>query len=141
MTATLTDYAADVATKLAAAGLSLVKGTNLFNGPMRANAAEGISGQAVFCHVVGGLPAIDYCDNSASPQLHFPTVQIMVRSNPRAWDAGLALANNVYEAVHDQPPAGYVSARCAQSAPLYAGELTNGEFLWSINLDMIKEET
>lgn len=141
MTTTLSNYASDVATVLGAAGIGLTLGTNLYTGPMRAHEAEGVPNEAVFVITVGGRSPIDYCDHSHTPQLHFPRVQIMVRSDPHDWDGGLALANDIYEAIHSKEPSGYVSARSAESAPIHVGETDNGEFLWSINVDLIKEET
>jgi hypothetical protein len=141
MTTTISDHAVNVAVQLAAAGIGLTRGTNLYNGPMRAQDAEGVPSEAVFCHVTGGVPPIDYCDNSHTPQLHQPSVQIMIRSAPRGYDAGLALANDVYEAMHSKPPSGYFGCLAQQSAPLYAGETRNGEFLWTVNLTLYLDET
>jgi hypothetical protein len=130
----LRDFASDVATALDAdVALSLTLGTNLFIGKMRAADIGGVPDACVSVMTIGGPPPQDYCQGGThSPQYYQPTLQVMVRSAPRDWAGGDAVARAVFESVNDSPPSAYHGARAQTGAPLYVGEDDEGQHLWSI---------
>jgi hypothetical protein len=129
----------DLANQIVARTTGHAVGTDIFCGKMREEGA-GIPTQSVWCLLRGGMEPIDYCDNSPTPQLRQPIVQILVRGNPGDFSGGQALARTVKDAVHDHPPAGYFGCRVQQAEPIYLGEEHNGAHLWSLNVMMYIEE-
>jgi hypothetical protein len=126
--------AEDLVTVLAAAGLGLVPGTNIFRGPPRAPSA-GVPSKAVFCLGTGGYPPRPFVDGSGLC-VRQPTVQITIRSDAEDFAGGEALARDVSNAVHMHPPAGYGDVLVRESEPTYLGQDEAGRHLWSINAEM-----
>lgn len=134
----LRDYAADVVTKLAAAGISLTAGTNLFHGKMRAADVAGFPDKAVSVLTLGGPAPQDYCQGGThTPQMYQPTVQIMIRSNVRDFSGGETLARTVYGAIHDASITGYHGCRAQTGSPIYVGETNEGHHLWSLAITLM----
>lgn len=131
----LSNYEEDVVDALAAGGIGLTKGTNLFAGPLR-SASENFPQKVVTCMLNGGPSPLNYCDGTAANQLRYPVVQILIRSDPHGYEAGRNLVEQVYETLHDTPPAGYIGARFLSSGPGYIGSEDNGNHVWSLNLQM-----
>lgn len=138
---TLRDFAADVAAHLAAGGLSLTLGTNLFIGKMPPSRIASAATPLVSVMTIGGPPPIDYCNGSAhTPQLYQPTVQVLVRSPARDWSAGDATARGCFDVMNDTVPTSYFGSRAQTAAPLYLGEDEAGEHSWTIPVTLWIEE-
>ena len=133
-------YDSDVVDVLDAAAIGLTRNTNLWPGKARAAVPGTVPIESVWVMETGGPEPINYCDGATTPQLREPTVQIMVRGDPRDWHGGRVLADAVWDAIHDNPPAGYIAARCMQPTPLVLGEDENGNPLWSVNVRLIISE-
>ena len=128
----------DVAAQLAAAGLGLVVGTNLFTaGPQQVQA--GVPSQAVFCVLYGGYGApVRYFNgalsSSAGTEAREPRVMVYVRSSRQDYGGGLTLARAVKAALHDvTPPAGYDWIRVEEQEPIFLYQTDNAEFVFSMS--------
>ena len=123
---------------------ALTKGTNLFYGPIRPP-GNGIPNKCVFAFINGGNPPESYCDGGAGVSLKQPNVQVMIRSDKGSSDdygGGSELANDVWEAIHDQSTATGLTygIKCQQSGPNYLGKDPQDQHIWSINAIVFKEE-
>jgi hypothetical protein len=126
---------------LAAAGIGLTKGTNLWSGPLRPD-DDDVPAQAVFVLLSGGPGPVDYSDGGAGQSIHEAGLQVFVRSNQEAHAAGQTLARNVWGTCHKASPSGCLaySCVCRQSEPIYIGKDDAGRHVWSINLLVKKKE-
>jgi hypothetical protein len=124
----------DVVTELAASGLGLVSGTNLFTGPER-SVGDGIPDQAVFVLATGGAPPAPFIDGSGVDYC-WSTVQITVRSAVRSFHSGQALARSVRNAIHEASISGYVDVRAREAEPNYLGADEQEMHTWTINVEM-----
>lgn len=117
-----------------AAALSMVLGTDVFNGPVREEPARG-----VWCLTYGGRAPDDIVGNPAD-SYQYPRVQIRVRDLQENFGSGETLARNVREAIHLLVPAGYIDCRAIESAPLYLGADDFGRHEWAINVELTIRE-
>jgi len=131
---------ADVAGYLDTNLAALTLGTNLFQGKERAQRDGVIPHEAVFVLAAGGPRPEAYLLGGAGPELRYPGVQLITRSNPREFATGQTLARSVRDAVHHAPISGYTDAAVAETEPLYLGEDEDGRHRWSSNLELITEE-
>lgn len=131
----------DVAVKLAASGLGLTLGTNLFWGKLReVDAVGGVRSKAVFVMTrLSGAPT-NYCDGARTPQGREPLLQIVVRSDPQDFAGGQALARGVKDALHDIVLSGYDACRVTQAEPVPISESDKGEHLFSLNVHLWIDE-
>jgi hypothetical protein len=129
----------DICTSLAAASLSLTHGTNLFSGPLRAYVGTQIPNKAVFVWSISGSQPLNYCDGSATTQMYFPLVRVVVRGDKQDFSGTRTLARAIRDAIHDVPPSGYVSCRVRTSEPEFYGQDDDGAWLFGLDLDMIYE--
>ena len=127
----------DVRAAIVAAGLGLVAGTNVFRG--RVVDRTGIPAKAVFIKAGGGQQAVEYQDESGVA-MRQPGVTIRIRSDVDMYDAGYDLANDVLNALHLRPPAGYIEWAAGQSAPIYIEADDSGRHHWSVNLAVTYDE-
>jgi hypothetical protein len=130
----------DILTALAAAGIGLSRGINLFCGPPRAANPPTIPHQAVFVLASGGPEQEAYSDGTTTER-RYSAVQVRVRSNPRGFDAGNTLARQVRDALHHRTLTGYLDVRAMQSEPIYIGEDEPGHHEFSVNLELWTETT
>lgn len=107
----------------------LVTGTNLFKGPVKPSNVT--PAKSVFVQASGG-PAPEHY--RASTEVRRRGVQVRVRSDGDARDAGQTLAELVLATLHGAAPAGYIRVESTTSQPLYLGENEAGQHEWSINL-------
>lgn len=122
----------DLVTHLAAAGVGLTAGTNLFRGPVR-GALDEVPGEAVFVLLSGGFRE-GRIGNARV--VRDAAIQIVVRGKRDAFEAGITLARNVWDAVHYAVIAGYLDVQCDQGEPLYLGETEDGRHQWAVNATM-----
>lgn len=127
-----------VAAKLDTDVGALTLGTNLFEGKARAPNDQ-IPHEAVFVLSSGGAPPLAY-GGQTSEEMLFPSVQCIVRSNPRDFFGGRTLAKTVHDALHHQALAGYLDVNVQESEPLYLGEDDTGHHEWSLNFELWIEE-
>lgn len=127
----------DMRAVLAAAGLGLVGGTDMFRG--RVVDRPGVPARAVFVQATGGTQALEYQDESGVA-MRLPSVVVRVRSDPGDYDNGFTLADDVMNALHMRPPAGYTEVTADQSAPVYIEEDDTGRHHWSVNLSLTFDE-
>lgn len=125
---------ADIATVLAAGGIGLTSGTNLFTGPERP-IGDGIPDEAVFVLASGGYPPEPFIDGSGQDYC-ISTVQIIVRSAIRSHDSGQTLARDVRDCVHKATIAGYVDLRVREAEPNYLGQDEQELHTWSLNMEL-----
>lgn len=126
---------------LAAAGIGLTKGTNLFMGPGRGISDE-IPAKSVFVLASGGPPPLIHLNGGSVPDTKEPACQIIIRGEHKAFSAGQTLARAVYAAIHKSSPADNVAGSCLaqQSEPIYIGEDEQGFPGWTINVLLFREE-
>lgn len=124
---------------LAAAGIGLAVGTNLFRGIVRppTSTAEGatlIPDRAVFCLCTGGGELQLFVDGGAGKQDAITTVQVRIRSEIGAYEDGAALARAVRGAIHLKTLPGYNDVQVREPEPIFIGPDSAGRFEWSINV-------
>lgn len=127
----------DLVTFIAAGGLGLASGTNLFAGPERdtSDIAPIIPAQCVFVLASGGYPPGPI--KGTSPQDYdISTVQVTVRSAANDFGGGQTLARNVRNRVHKGIVAGYVLLRVREPEPNYIGIDELGSHTWTLNVEM-----
>lgn len=126
---------AAVAAVLAAAGLSLTVGTNLFSGPEQPGNDTGIPAAAVFATTYGGTPPAPYLGTGTD--LREMAVQVTVRGASGDVEGARSLAWSVWQAIQRRTaslPTGYIDLRCAQSAPIYLGLNAADQPRFTVNL-------
>lgn len=127
---------ADVVTELAAAGLGLVAGVNIFRGPMRP-AVAGVPVKAVFVAETGGPPPVPYIDAATHGDTWTFEVQVMVRGSREKFAETRTLARDIRDALHRASIAGYLSVVAIQSGPVPLGFDGNECPLFSINARLV----
>jgi hypothetical protein len=128
-----------VSEALAAAGIGLTVGTNLFRGIVRppAKNAAGetvIPDRAVFCLCTGGGEIQLFVDGGARKEDVITTVQIRIRSEIGAYEDGAALAQAVRGAIHLKTLPGYNDCQVREPEPIFIGPDSAGRFEWSLNV-------
>lgn len=121
-----------VVTKLAAAGLSLTSGANLFTGPVRPHHASNPPLASVFCLATGGPENRPYLGNAED--WREKTVQVRIRSAPRSFTVGRTLARNVLVALHRAAITGWTHCLVREAEPTYLGQDVNDCHEWSLNV-------
>ena len=111
---------AAVATHLAAAGLGLTVGTNLFRGPVRPVSA-GVPAKAVFVLVTGGPGPVPYLDAAVHGDTWQFDVQVRIRGDRESFATTRTLARAIRNALHRADISGYLSALSIESEPTYMG--------------------
>lgn len=123
----------DAVTALAAGIGSLTENTNLFLGHV--SDGDGVPDEAVFCLATGGPAPQDYGGQTAL-RTSFSAIQVRVRSAPFDFNGGQVTARAVRDALHRQPPAGYIDVLAQQSDPLpLPGPDESGRHEWSVNFE------
>lgn len=130
----------DVLTTIDAGTATLTAGTNLFRGKMRAVSTY-IPSQAVFVLNTAGAPPQTLLKQASgqSARHFFPTVQIVVRSNPRDFSGGQTLARAIRDIIHNATISGYIYVKVRESEPIFLDEQENEVFIWSLNVDLVYE--
>jgi hypothetical protein len=127
----------DLATHLATA-LSRTLGTNIFHGPVREADGGAIPSEAIFVMPNGG-PSPD-AHNGEVNVIRRSDVLVRVRSAPRGYASGVALAISTMSAIHYASIAGYISVRTLDSQPIMIGQTEHGESEFSLTARMIYQE-
>ncbi len=126
-----------VVTKLAAAGLGLTSGTNVFAGRIRPQ-GSGVPFASVFCEATGGPVNQPYLGNAADWRVK--TVQVRVRSDPRAFETGQTLARGCLTALHRAALTGYTWCYVREPHPTYLQQDESGCHHWTLNVELgVKE--
>lgn len=123
------DPTVDVAAHLAAAGLDLTLGTNLFMGPVRAQSAD-VPAAAVFVHAQGGEGPEPYLGAGASTWE--VEVEVTVRAEAQDFNGGRTRARAIIQAVHLATVAGYYSVRSEDAEPDYLEADDAGCHEWAV---------
>lgn len=114
---------------------SLVDGTNLFRGPVRP--ADRVPDGTVFVMETSGEQPRHY---RASTEVHYPGLQVRVRSAKEQFEAGVTLARLVLETLHRATIAGYLMLEAVTSRPNPLGRDEEGRWEWSINFKATIDE-
>ena len=133
---------ADVVDELDTNVDKLLKGENLFIGPVRSTVQDSVPSEAVFVEMQSGLLPEGYLDGNAdTPEIRHPFLTITVRSCQDDFVGGQGLARDTYRALHNQfPNASYFYARIQSDEPLYIGTSEQREHLWTMTLRLRIEE-
>jgi hypothetical protein len=123
----------DVGAALATA-LGLVDGTAIKYGPPRAAASVGNTGAIIWVTPYGGQAPEPFLNAAVDGSFYLSSVQVLIRGAPDAFQAGLATARQVRDALHTKQPAAYVSWLVNSSEPLYLGPNEVGEHEWTVNI-------
>lgn len=119
---------------LAAAGLGLTGGTNLFGGPVRPQ-GSGVPLASVFALSTGGPVHQPYIGNAHD--LTIATVQVNVRGAPGDFAGGETLARACLVAIHRAAIAGYAGCIVREPRPTYLGaDAGTDTHLWSLNVEL-----
>jgi len=119
-------------------GSGWVWGVNVFSGPEQEPRTGSIPHEAVFVVGTGGVAPKPSKDGT---QMAYTTAQITIRSNPKAWDDGLALANSVIAALNYKPPSTMVEINIRSSRPSPFPPTDQGSHRWILNADCLIQET
>jgi hypothetical protein len=130
------DIAAEITTNL---GVGFTLGGNVRTGPVRKPTDDqtitgAVPHKCIFCLGTGGIDDVPFIDGGAKGAEQRLTVQVWVRSNPKDYDGGKALADSVFLAIDKNPPTGYHEARALASAPIYVRQDDTDHHEWSINV-------
>ena len=125
----------DLATFLAAAGLSLTVGTNVF-ATAEMPQSDVIPAKAVFCQAYGGRE-MDVYVGQAPHGVVYPKVQVCVRGDPHDLGTAQALARSVWDALCYATITGYLRCKCLQSGPVYLGLNDLQQPRFAINVEMM----
>ena len=123
----------DVANYLSSAGIGLTLGANLFEGPIRP-VSNSVPAQSVFVSAPTGGFAPERTLGRTT-ELRRPVVQVRVRSP--AWEDGQSLAQAVFETLENADIPGYLDVVMAQSQPMFIGEDENGNYHWSMDVELL----
>lgn len=139
----LYDPELDIATYIAAQ-TSLIYGTDVFTGPRRP--PDGfVANTAAFVIESGGDPPDGYL-GSNTKWIENIAVIVQVRATKSDYQAGKALANTIWEKLNfatitaAKDSIAYMDIKCSQARPLYLGEISDGEHLWSINVTVMNKQ-
>lgn len=132
----------DIRIHLAAAGIGLTAGTNLFDGP-EVGQGTGVPHEACFVLSYGGAPTIAHMGKGYEER--YPMVQVRVRSGVDDYAGGEALSRAVLHAIHHRAVARsiggyYTDVTVQQSEPLYIGHDNDRCHRWSINVELWHRE-
>jgi hypothetical protein len=120
----------DVAQHLAAAGLGLTLGGNLYASPSLPSADASVPVRAVFVLSAGG----DVDAYLGGGSLWEAPVEVTVRSPSSAYAAGRTLALACLEALHLAQLPGYVSCAAEAAQPEYLGQDESGAHEWVVDV-------
>lgn len=118
----------------AAVTLTYAAGGNLLTGPIRPFNEGTVPQLAVFVLQSGGTAPQPYLGQGQS--WHVSRVQVTVRSEVNAYDAGHALARALHARAHLSTPAGFTFCQAAESDPTYVGTDDENAHLFVFNLDL-----
>lgn len=93
-----------------------------------------VPSRCVFVQGTGGFQPTAFVDGGLGTKDARPTAQIWIRSNPRDYDGGRALALAVFGAVDLNPPSGYYESRALMSEPGYVREDEQNHHEWTVNV-------
>lgn len=99
-------------------------GANVFRGPPREPSQNqliknAVPVVAVFVTPTGGFDDIPYADGGLRGKQERPTFQIIVRGEPRDYDAAEDLAVAVHAGIDKFPPPGYFELRALATQPSF----------------------
>lgn len=119
-----------LAAYLATQGLGWTHGTNLFDGPPKAQDPAGqIPGKACYCWMDGGFAPIDTKDAAASVRRQ--VVAVRVRGARDDYSSGRALAQDTWAKTREAPLTGYLSRGVlCETEPQYLGVTEDGRHEW-----------
>lgn len=126
----------DVSTALAAAGIGLTAGTNLFIGGIKAPSSR-IPIDSTFIGSAPGAAPERFMGEVT--EIRSPMVHIRVRAS--AFQTGDTLIRLIQDTMQAFSISGYLDVKAVQSEPTYLGEMKEGHHLWSMSHVLMQEET
>jgi len=122
--------ALDVANYLENQGIGTV-GTNVFVGAIKP-VSQFVPVNSIFVLSTGGYPPQRVFQTTT--ELRRPSVQVRIRWN--GYEAGLAKAEAVYNALESASIPGYLDVVADQSSPIFLGFDENNNYEWSLNFTL-----
>lgn len=136
MATALPDSPTVVATFLAAAGLGLTLGTNIFTSeeiPAASDGLEGgISAPAVYVRASGGPPPVPYFSDGSD---HILQLSILVRGERDGDPESFELAREICDALQASTIAPFYSVLLRDAQPVFLGRDDNDAPGWSIGVE------
>ncbi|RJS14616.1 hypothetical protein DRW03_34635 [Corallococcus sp. H22C18031201] len=126
------DVAADMASVLAAGGLGLSVGLNLYLGPTLEDDDASVPDVSCFLLQTGGEPPQGYL--GARTTYRTVTCQVRVRSARESFRAGQALAFAALDALHFATAAPYVLIEVDEGSPNYVGTDGSDRHWWTFTV-------
>ena len=114
---------------------SWVEDTNLFRGKVRPR-SDYIPQQSAFVSLTGGPEPINFAPNAGTLQEYEHAVQIIIRGESEQYGATRALADAIYDYLHDNPPAGWFRCRCQSGRAFWVDKDEHGGDIFVVNLRM-----
>ncbi len=125
----------DVSTALAAEGIGLTAGTNLFMGGIKALSSN-VAVNSVFVGSSPGAAPERFMGEVA--EIRRPMVHVRVRNG--TFQAGDTLSRLIQDTMQALSISGYLDVKAVQSEPTYLGEAKEGHHLWVISFELTHEE-
>jgi hypothetical protein len=120
--------------------LALVSGTSLFCGPMPdggPNARPSIPDLCVAVMITGGGQNEPYVDGGAGAELCRTTVQVFVRGDRDAFEAGQAKARAIRNSLNFATVTDYIGCDIRESEPTWLGFDETRRPLWTMNAELL----
>lgn len=127
------DTAADLATILAASGLGLSVGTNLFLGPVIEDDDATVPDVSCFVLQTGGDSPVSYV-GAGRKTYRAITCQVRVRSARESFQVGHLLALGALDALHLATAAPYTLIQVEEGSPNYFGTDGSDRHWWSFTV-------
>lgn len=127
---------------LAAAGIGLTEGSNLFAGPVRPPIEGGrgsVPSECVFCLATGGPEPFRFIASTNNAMILHSVVQVTIRSDRNNFESGQTLARNVWDSLETDDWSGYIEAKARESEPLYIGIDDIEHHRWVVNVETWRE--
>ncbi len=126
----------DVSTALAAAGIGLTAGTNLFMGAIQAPSTRVPIDSTFIGSAPGAAPErfMGEVTEIRSPMIH-------IRTRSGSFQTGDTRIRLIQDTMQAFPISGYLDVKAVQSEPTYLGQTKEGHHLWSMSHVLVQEET
>lgn len=127
------DTAADLASILAASGLGLSLGTNLFLGPVIEADENTVPDTSCFILQTGGDPPVPYIGGGRKSYRAI-TCQVRIRSARENFKAGQALALGALDSLHLATASPYTQILAEEGSPTYFGTDGSDRHWWTFTV-------
>ena len=121
------------------ASVTLVAGTNIFEGAMRESDGTLITAPTVFVTSTGAGALEPYLSGGAGNDFSKPIVRVLVVGSKQAYGTGRTLAREILTVGHKAVVAGYTSITCIQAEPM-TFEDEEGRPMFSLTFQMTWKE-